>query len=331
MNKSEIEWVDYNWNPLSGCKAKCNFCYGQKRTLRFTGDRRWNITSGKYEKIDEVKVLNEQFLSPSGNVLNYPFGFAPTFHRYRLDIPQRWKMTRKILVCPYGELFGPWVDTEIIEEIFAACKKFPKHYFLFLTRYPKRYSELYREGKLPKQDNFWYGYSLPLIEGDVFEHPHYNTFAVMEPLIEGCRVPDVNWLVIGAEIGRKTLPAPSQEYIDEILAQAAKYHLPVFMSNSLSAYYDMTLRKEYPKKLQNTQLGDAYMERMFSKCSECGQVFKNDEMANFMVRTKRREHYQVILKMCEDCFYKFCSARNIDPPKLVGFRISENDKENENE
>ena len=330
MNKSEIEWADYNWNPLSGCKDKCDFCYGPKRTIRFTGDRRWNVTSGQYEQIGEVKVLNEQFLSPSGNVLNYPFGFAPTFHRYRLDIPQRWKMTRKILVCPYGELFGPWVATEIIEEIFEACKKYPKHQFLFLTRYPGRYEKLVEDGKLPYEHNFWYGYSLPSNDMKIFENHQYNTFAVMEPLMGQCTVPDVDWLVIGADTLHR-VPFPGLQYLAEILDQATAKQIPVYMSDSIKGDANIDLLKEYPETMDKVQKGDAWMKINYSTCSECGQVCKNDEMANFMVRTKRREHYQVLMKMCEDCFYKFCAARNIDPPKLAGFRISKDDKENDDE
>lgn len=36
-----------------------------------------------------------------GSITNaaYPFGFSPTFHRYRLDEPQSWKKPRNIFVC----------------------------------------------------------------------------------------------------------------------------------------------------------------------------------------------------------------------------------------
>ena len=208
MNKSDIEWVDYIWNPLSGCKEHCDFCFGRKRTSSFNGDKRWNVMNGNYSYIGEVKVLDEPFLSPNGAKLNNPFGYEPTFFRCRLDTPERWKMTRRILVCGYGELFGPWVPTEIIEEIFEACKKYPKHHFLFLTRFPDRYAELDQQGKLPENRNFWYGYSLPEIEGMPFMSIKHNTFAVMEPVISGCHVPKVDWLLIGAEVGSMKLPPP---------------------------------------------------------------------------------------------------------------------------
>lgn len=39
----------------------------------------------------------------------FPFGFEPTFHRYRLDEPQKLKKPSRIFVVSMGDLFGDWV------------------------------------------------------------------------------------------------------------------------------------------------------------------------------------------------------------------------------
>lgn len=85
MNKTKIEWCDSTWNPVTGCRHGCPYCYAQRIAKRYGG---WT-TSGK-------KTTDNFFKDPpelqgplllkrnDGKVVNapYPFGFTPTFHRY---------------------------------------------------------------------------------------------------------------------------------------------------------------------------------------------------------------------------------------------------------
>jgi len=38
MNKTKIEYVNYTWNPLAGCKRGCSYCYARKIHQRFHPD-----------------------------------------------------------------------------------------------------------------------------------------------------------------------------------------------------------------------------------------------------------------------------------------------------
>ena len=59
-----------------------------------------------------------------------------------------------------ADLFGDWIPDEWIETVFEACEKAPQHRYLFLTKNPKRYVELYEADKLPLEKNMWYGASV---------------------------------------------------------------------------------------------------------------------------------------------------------------------------
>lgn len=66
-----------------------------------------------------------------------------------------------------------------------ACKRAPQHTYLFLTKNPKRYCNLANAGKLPQQDNFWYGSSVTHKGALAFtQGVTYNTFLSIEPLLE---------------------------------------------------------------------------------------------------------------------------------------------------
>lgn len=35
MLKSKIEWCDSTWNPITGCRHKCAYCYARRIANRF--------------------------------------------------------------------------------------------------------------------------------------------------------------------------------------------------------------------------------------------------------------------------------------------------------
>ena len=35
--KTTIDWADSSWNPVTGCRHNCNYCYAQKIAGRFAG------------------------------------------------------------------------------------------------------------------------------------------------------------------------------------------------------------------------------------------------------------------------------------------------------
>jgi protein gp37 len=237
MNKTFIEWCDMTWNPVTGCFHDCPYCYAKRITHRF-GDK-----EGEERKCHCLDYYD-------GRKINYPFGFDPTFYRYRLNEPQHIKKTQNIFVCSMADLFGDWVPEAWIQEVFKACEKAPQHRYLFLTKNPKRYEQFIDR---PMPDNMWFGFSQTESEHIGFDtHPSWNTFVSMEPLLEplGKSAPQgIDWVIIGAETGnRKGKVTPKWEWIDDIIRKCRELKIPVFMKNSLAEIWHKPLIQEYPWK-----------------------------------------------------------------------------------
>lgn len=149
--KSRVDWCDSTWSPVTGCLHGCEYCYARKIAYRFGSiGFESNTENGYechlYEGTGENHVLDYPALREWKNGRTtkapYPFCFDPTFHRYKLDEPQRWKKQRNIFVCSMADLFGEWVPDEWIREVIAACDAAPQHRYLFLTKNPARYKEV---------------------------------------------------------------------------------------------------------------------------------------------------------------------------------------------
>ena len=110
MNKTKIEWTDFSWNPVTGCKTGCPFCYARKLSHRF----------GR--------------------------SFEPEFHPERLNQPAKIKTPTVIFVCSMGELFGDWISDSWREQVFDVIRQNPQHTFQLLTKSP---DNLYKANPWP--------------------------------------------------------------------------------------------------------------------------------------------------------------------------------------
>jgi protein gp37 len=245
MNKTNIEWCDMTWNPVTGCLHNCVYCYAKQRTRRFQGYLKdGEITTenphGKIAVLTEPLMTQDQFGKQRRAAL--PFGFDPTFHMHRLGDPVKIKNPQTVFVGSMCDLFGDWVPDEWIYNVFASCSEAPQHKYLFLTKNPKRYVQLHNAGSLPKGENYWYGCtvtdekSLKTGMSLLGLSPHgFNTFMSLEPLLGSVNfglMPD--WVIIGAETGdRGGKVAPEIRWIADVVASAEKAKVPVFMKDNL--------------------------------------------------------------------------------------------------
>ena len=61
MNKSGIEWCDHTWNPITGCRHGCSYCYADKMSLRFCGNMKRNmVQTDQYRMEGDLFVLEAE-------------------------------------------------------------------------------------------------------------------------------------------------------------------------------------------------------------------------------------------------------------------------------
>jgi protein gp37 len=261
MNKTKIEYVDYTFNPVTGCLHGCEYCYAKKIANRF-GKLEPDVYPEDLKSKTFKAVLYQKHDNP------YPYLFEPTFHCYRLDEPQQVKKPSKIFVCSMADLFGDWVPDEWIEQVREACTKAYWHNYLFLTKNPKRYKEIYRSG-FDYRCYMWFGTTvtdedsyinrgMELYQATGRDYrSHAKRFLSIEPL-HG-KISDwtlhstiylIDWIIIGCETGnRKGKVIPKREWIENIVSACHHADVPVFMKNSLRELMGKEFIQEYPNSL----------------------------------------------------------------------------------
>lgn len=273
-DRTNIDWCDASWNPITGCLHGCEYCYARRITRRFGNHMSEfrELENGMDEQM-EFHVLDKPFefrragwingvyvdLGTNGKSCPYPFDFEPTFHKYRLDIPKKWTKPRNIFVCSMADLFGEWVPDEWIKAVLDACREAPQHRYLFLTKNPTRYDELEDKDIITGKDqNFWLGSTVTVETRDLL---HYNfglhTFKSCEPMLapwppagppnEKYRGAWPEWVIFGAETGnRKGKVVPEKEWIDNAVKMCRNIGAKVFMKESLRGIVGADFIQEFP-------------------------------------------------------------------------------------
>ena len=230
---TRIEWCDETINPLGhGCYGPggtkgsplvCEYCYAAKMAKR---------------NMRGCEICKQ---------------FVPHQHFEQLEKLAKWKKPRTIFVQSMGDMFHDAILDEWIKAVFEACANAPQHRYLFLTKNPKRYLELYENKGFPYGKNCWFGATVtgPDDPFHWFRDTPYHSFISIEPLLasmgnyEGEHWPE--WVIIGAETGnRKNKVIPERGWIKEIAAQCREWRIPVFMKRSLADIWGEPLIQECP-------------------------------------------------------------------------------------
>jgi len=266
INKTAIDWCDVTWNPVTGCKRDCPYCYAKGIAKRFGGwtDGGVKTTQNIFQdppELDRPLLLERK----DGKIVNapFPFAFQPTLHRYRLSDTGKVKESQNVFVCSMADLFGPWVPLHWIREVMDACLAAPQHNYLFLTKFPERYKSLDHLALLPLAENFWYGTTVTHLKelGRVDQLPEAaNRFVSIEPImspidLDFTRRP-VDWIIVGAETGnrrKKVKSSPDLSWVKALAGYAHRNKVPILMKDSAelkAVWGDRDLIQEFPLGLR---------------------------------------------------------------------------------
>lgn len=181
------------------------------------------------------------------------------------DLPKIKKPSR-IFWGSTMELFGEWVDPEWMRLIFEAVKHYSQHTHIFLTKRPENLQKY-----SPFPENAWIGVSAtnhaPFLHGMEYLRDIKASvrFISIEPLsghinaslafMQSGFIPD--WLIIGRQTPIRMATTPKIEWITEIIEEADKNNISVFLKNNLDTLLpeqvplfrknQYELRQEFPK------------------------------------------------------------------------------------
>ena len=210
-----IDWAKWSWNPITGCRHNCSYCYANDIAIRF-----------------------------------YPQKFEPSFYAERLLAPSQVKVPdisktdisfKNVFTCSMADLFGRWVPSEWIEAVLDQVRNNPQWNFLFLTKFPKRLVEF----EFPQ--NAWLGTTVDCqvrvkAAEDAFEKISGGTkWLSIEPLLQPLkfeRLELFDWMAIGGSSPSTQYPPtpewkPDFDWIVDLHIQARQANCKVYHKSNL--------------------------------------------------------------------------------------------------
>jgi protein gp37 len=215
--RSEIEWTDATWNPVTGCtkvSPGCKNCYAERQAERFRG-----VAGNAYEKGFDLQLRPERLEATS-----------------KLS-PLRWHKPKKIFVNSMSDLFHQGVPDSYVKQVYEVMREARRHTFQVLTKRPERLAPWYESHpEFAMLPNVWIGVS---IEDRSFGLPRIPIlkpipavvrFLSVEPLLEDLGkldLSEIDWVIVGGESGPGARPM-KPEWATSIRDQCVAAKVPFF-------------------------------------------------------------------------------------------------------
>ncbi len=206
--KSNIEWTESTWNPVTGCtkiSPGCKHCYAERLSLR-------------------LQAMGQS---------NYINGFNLSLQPHALEIPLRWKKPQIIFVNSMSDLFHKRIPTEYIEKVFDVMVRAHWHCYQILTKRSERLLQL--SSQLPWKSHIWMGVSVENQDyisriDHLCETDAHIKFLSLEPLLgplPRLSLEGIDWVIVGGESGPRARPM-NKEWVLEIRDQCLEAGVPFF-------------------------------------------------------------------------------------------------------
>ncbi len=131
--KSNIEWTDASWNPVSGCtevSPGCDNCYARELAERYRGSPAW------------------------------PNGFDVTLKPHKLKEPLKWKEPKRIFVNSMSDLFHREIPDDYLRRVWDVMLEADQHTYQILTKRPHRMGRKIADLRLETRKHIWLGTSV---------------------------------------------------------------------------------------------------------------------------------------------------------------------------
>jgi len=228
QDTTSIEWAQWSWNPITGCKHDCPYCYARDIAQRFTN-------------------LYQNGFDPS----IWPARFAAPENTHVPKMAEQDVAYRNVFTGSMADIFGRWVPEEWIHLVIERVQLNPQWNFLFLTKFPQRVHEF---GKMP--ENAWMGTTVDCQERVANAE---KAFAKMgggikwlsvEPMLtplKFSRLDLFDWIVIGGASPSAKTPkwVPPFDWVADLHAQAREAGCAVYHKDNLGMGDGIRL-KEFP-------------------------------------------------------------------------------------
>jgi protein gp37 len=223
MNRTKIDWCHYTWNPIVGCSFGCPWCYARRFAERGLGEY------GQHPKGERFKprFLPDRYADPCG-----------------VQKPSR------VFVCSMGDMFGPEVQPDWIDDTLSGMTAADQHRFLVLTKRPQRIEQAIYEGEDrylggAAMPNLWLGTSVTNQDDAMVRIPallettrHGGRFVSVEPMLGPVDLRHwlgagrLDWVVVGAQTG------PGAERLDirlvaNLARQCCEAGVPLFVKGNV--------------------------------------------------------------------------------------------------
>ena len=217
MNRTNIEWTDFSWNPIKGaCPQACWFCYARAMYKRFKRDPELSWDG-------RVPILSN-------------------------------KKPSRIFICSTIEMFHPQIPKEWRDRIFRTIEADfnKKHTFQILTKLPQNIDRPMPDNVwLGVSVTSYVDYHGSI--GFLREAKAKTKFMSIEPLLKyGFPVLGfigfpwwLDWVIVGRLTGHGRKHDPKIEWIQSIIKDARNTDTPVFLKDNLIPIVGQKLVSQY--------------------------------------------------------------------------------------
>ena len=248
-DKRGIEWTDYTWNPIGGCKHEC----------------RWEMPDGTIA-ICYAEAVAERVATGA-----YSEGFA--HHYWRPDVleePRKLKAPARIFLDSMSDLMGHWVPEEQIRQVLDICREATQHQFQLLTKNAPRLLQF----EFPP--NVWVGVSAPpsFMMGKPLSYSQQVKMVRKQvEILQQIEVPvrwmsieplsfdiapllvdsNLQWAVIGAATNGSKAYQPKVEWVINVLSVLDEQDTKVFFKGNLD-WPSEQWREKFPENIHQPLL-----------------------------------------------------------------------------